>query len=279
MTGWMLLVAAMCNGVFTPFQTGCNARLAKSAGHPILAAITNTTVGTLSLLAIALVVIRPRLPGGSALSQAPWWAWCGGILGACYLANNTALAPSPRLRQPDRLPPLRRDPHRPRPRPLRPRRLRTPAGQPAQAARRRALGGGGGHRPKILTTPPSSRRPQPQTGEFLHPVDDRRLGWQVVRCELAPKKPAIPRVNRKISAASSRLGDRPAVAEDEEVGADLPRGESAIAWTRRADLGEDQGPTWRRSSPWSSSRRGGPGYPPPPRPSGGLPRDCGHRDK
>lgn len=89
---WIYAAMALCNGVFSPIQAGCNARAARAEGNPVLAAMTNTTISTLTLLTIALA-IRPGLPAASELLKAPWWAWCGGLMGSMFVLGNLFLAP------------------------------------------------------------------------------------------------------------------------------------------------------------------------------------------
>lgn len=86
----VLLVLVIAMGV--PVQAGVNASLAPFMGHPILAALTNTTVASLALIVVA-VLFRVPLPSLTALSFAPWWAWTGGFLGATFVISALTLAP------------------------------------------------------------------------------------------------------------------------------------------------------------------------------------------
>ncbi len=90
-TLFSILIALMV-GAGYPLQAGINASIAKFHGHPLLAALTNTTVASLVLL-VAVIVLRVPLPHVSGLVSAPWWAWTGGCLGAFFVLSSLVLAP------------------------------------------------------------------------------------------------------------------------------------------------------------------------------------------
>ena len=83
---------ALLVGAGYPVQAGVNATIAGAHGHPLLAALTNTTVASLVLLA-AILVLRVPAPQMMALAAAPWWAWTGGFLGAFFVLSSLVLAP------------------------------------------------------------------------------------------------------------------------------------------------------------------------------------------
>lgn len=88
---WTLLLLAALGGMAIALQTLVNARLQQSAGNPVLAAAISFAVGLVGLL-IAL----PMYTGSthaSTLTQAPWWAWIGGLLGAFYIVLTILLLP------------------------------------------------------------------------------------------------------------------------------------------------------------------------------------------
>lgn len=88
----LAILIALMVGAGYPLQAGINATIAQYHGHPLLAALTNTAVASLVLLA-AIVVLRVPLPYVSALSAPPWWAWTGGCLGAVFVLSSLVLAP------------------------------------------------------------------------------------------------------------------------------------------------------------------------------------------
>lgn len=88
----LLLVFAVVAGALLPTQAGINAQLAKSLGHPLLAASVSFTLGTLALL-LYTFVFHIQLPSLNRVMQAPWYFWIGGFLGVFYLTATIILAP------------------------------------------------------------------------------------------------------------------------------------------------------------------------------------------
>ena len=86
-----ILIALLVGSGF-PIQAGINATIATYHGHPLLAALTNTTVASLVLL-VVILVLRVPAPSLMALGTAPWWAWGGGFLGAFFVLSSLVLAP------------------------------------------------------------------------------------------------------------------------------------------------------------------------------------------
>lgn len=86
------ILIALLMGAGYPIQAGINATIAQHHGHPLLAALTNTTVASLVLVAVILVM-RVPMPSLMALSGAPWWAWGGGFLGAFFVLSSLVIAP------------------------------------------------------------------------------------------------------------------------------------------------------------------------------------------
>ena len=89
---WLLFIAALVAGAAIPVQAGINSQLTRWTGHAVMSTLISFSIGTLALLAHT-VAIRLPWPAVSTLSQAPWWAWAGGLLGAFFVAAATALAP------------------------------------------------------------------------------------------------------------------------------------------------------------------------------------------
>jgi transporter family-2 protein len=88
----LYLLLAVAAGGALPFQAGINARLALFVGGPIRASMISFAIGTLVLLAVALVATRGAVSTGR-LGQVPWWGWIGGAVGAGYVASAVAAAP------------------------------------------------------------------------------------------------------------------------------------------------------------------------------------------
>ncbi len=72
-------------GAGTVFQTAMNAQLRASLGHSLLGAAINFGVGLL-VLGLMIALMRVPLPAPQVLGTVPPWAWCGGILGASFVA-------------------------------------------------------------------------------------------------------------------------------------------------------------------------------------------------
>jgi transporter family-2 protein len=89
---WAYLLFAFAAGAVLPFQAGVNARLAEWLHSPLWAAFFSFLGGTLLLLALAAVSLRP-LPSLSRIGHAPWWVWIGGAFGAFYVAASIVAAP------------------------------------------------------------------------------------------------------------------------------------------------------------------------------------------
>lgn len=88
---WFSLVLAFSAGAVLPLQAGINSHLRTYAGSPLIAAFISFLVGTVLLFAMTLVLRLPW-PSLSALAQAPWWAWLGGLLGAILVFLAIVLA-------------------------------------------------------------------------------------------------------------------------------------------------------------------------------------------
>jgi len=89
---WYLM--ALIGGVLLTIQVGANSTLRQSLGGALAAAITSFVVG-LAGLALLQLIARQGWPGRDAWQHAPLWAWCGGLMGAYYVA--TAITVGPRL--------------------------------------------------------------------------------------------------------------------------------------------------------------------------------------
>jgi transporter family-2 protein len=81
---YALLAAAI--GASVVLQASINGGLRTLVGDPYRTALVSTTVSTLFLLVISAVLVGKPIPDGSVFSEAPWWMWVGGVLGAIYVA-------------------------------------------------------------------------------------------------------------------------------------------------------------------------------------------------
>jgi bacterial/archaeal transporter family-2 protein len=85
-------MAALVIGCGAPLQAGINASLARALGHPLLAAATNTIVATLAIL-LVMAIMRVQPPSLKAAIEAPWWVWCGGLIGGFAVFGALNFAP------------------------------------------------------------------------------------------------------------------------------------------------------------------------------------------
>jgi len=86
-----VLLAALV-GAFLPVQAGANGLLGRTMGDAMLATFWSLLTSTVAV-GVVLLVLRPSLPQMAPLAKLPAWAWCGGLLGAMYVATATVFAP------------------------------------------------------------------------------------------------------------------------------------------------------------------------------------------
>ncbi|MGI8911051.1 MAG: DMT family transporter [Rubrobacteraceae bacterium] len=90
---WLLLFPIpIAAGAALTTQFAVNAQLRTVVGGPVIAAAISFFVGTLALVAAALVVDR-HVPEISAVTASPWWSWIGGLLGAAFVLASIILTP------------------------------------------------------------------------------------------------------------------------------------------------------------------------------------------
>lgn len=77
------LIAALA-GMLNTLQSGANTTLSRTLEQPIAAALVVSAVNVVVYLAVGAVV-GLGWPGGQRIAAAPWWAWCGGLMGAVYV--------------------------------------------------------------------------------------------------------------------------------------------------------------------------------------------------
>ena len=87
----IFVLLAVGAGCLLPIQAGVNASLRVALNHPVLAAITNFSVGLSVLLGYAAVA-QIGLPAVSQLTAVPWWCWLGGCMGAVLVLSGVTLA-------------------------------------------------------------------------------------------------------------------------------------------------------------------------------------------
>lgn len=90
--GWTFL--ALLTGLLIPAQPAINAKLRTFVVNPLYSSLVNFCVGMLASLLLLLITVRLGQPGNlrGALA-APWWAWCGGIIGATVVIVSIVCIP------------------------------------------------------------------------------------------------------------------------------------------------------------------------------------------
>jgi transporter family-2 protein len=87
-TALLLLLFAIVAGAFLPLQAGVNAKLAEFVGGPVRASAISFTVGAICLMIVVALFYRS---GSHRASDAPWWAWIGGMLGAVFVTASVVV--------------------------------------------------------------------------------------------------------------------------------------------------------------------------------------------
>lgn len=82
--GWLLLV--FVSGLLVPVQSAMNSRMRHYVENPYYSSVINSVVGAIAIIIVAFAV-QSFLPEGSwrGAGQAPWWAWCGGMVGVFFI--------------------------------------------------------------------------------------------------------------------------------------------------------------------------------------------------
>jgi bacterial/archaeal transporter family-2 protein len=87
----LFIVMALALGAVLPMQAAINARLAKTAGSPVMAAFISFAVGTIALMFFLIIAGQFKL--GFISAHSPWWIWTGGLLGTFFVAGIVVLLP------------------------------------------------------------------------------------------------------------------------------------------------------------------------------------------
>ena len=85
------VMIALASGAALAIQVGMNNTLRARVGHPILAAWISFVIGT-TALTLYLLLARPAWPDRLRPSEAPWWMFGGGLVGAVYVASSATFA-------------------------------------------------------------------------------------------------------------------------------------------------------------------------------------------
>jgi transporter family-2 protein len=91
--GLLFTLVALVVGGMIALQAPINAEVATRLGHPISAATMSFVVGTIMLLALALLFARGSTNLGALQTMPLYMLLGGGLLGAIYVTVNLMLAP------------------------------------------------------------------------------------------------------------------------------------------------------------------------------------------
>lgn len=80
-------------GACIALQASANGNFRQRLGDNPLAAAYISILGTIVVATLAVLLLRPPVPGAAALRETPWWNWIGGPLGALIVLAGAALAP------------------------------------------------------------------------------------------------------------------------------------------------------------------------------------------
>ncbi|MBI1765394.1 MAG: DMT family transporter [Acidobacteria bacterium] len=90
--GWTAL--AVLGALLIPAQAAMNAKLRIFVYNPLYTAVVNHLVGFLVSLTVVGLTIRLNQPAHArGVFEAPWWALCGGVIGACFIVIATLSVP------------------------------------------------------------------------------------------------------------------------------------------------------------------------------------------
>ena len=91
-TGW--LAFTLLAGMLIPAQAAINSRMRTYVLSPFYSAMINFMVGFLALIIITLLLVwRGQRGDWAAAIEAPWWAWCGGLIGVTMVISGVLVVP------------------------------------------------------------------------------------------------------------------------------------------------------------------------------------------
>ncbi|MFZ4794138.1 MAG: DMT family transporter [Blastocatellia bacterium] len=91
--GW--LAFTLIAGMLIPAQAAINSKMRTYVVSPFYSAMINFMIGLTALIVITLLLGVLRLQAGEwrAAVQAPWWAWCGGLIGVIMVISGVLVVP------------------------------------------------------------------------------------------------------------------------------------------------------------------------------------------
>jgi len=89
----LLYLGALGAGISVAVQQVLNGGLRAALNSPAWAGFFSYLGGLLTMIAV-LVAFREQMPSWKLMSETPWWAWVGGILGGVFILLVILLLPS-----------------------------------------------------------------------------------------------------------------------------------------------------------------------------------------
>lgn len=90
------LIAALIVALIIPAQVAMNAKMQRYVLNPMYSSTINFSVGALAGLTVTALTLWLGQPGNwRGALQAPWWAWCGGLVGMVFVT--VAILAVPRI--------------------------------------------------------------------------------------------------------------------------------------------------------------------------------------
>jgi bacterial/archaeal transporter family-2 protein len=91
--GWLFL--SLLLAMLIPAQALMNAKMRTFVVNPMYSSIINFAVGAVLILTVTGAAIALGQGGNwRGASQAPWWAWCGGLIGASIVLLGILAVPN-----------------------------------------------------------------------------------------------------------------------------------------------------------------------------------------
>ncbi len=92
-TGWLWIALLM--GMLIPAQATMNAKMRTFVLNPMYSSLINFMVGGVLIVVATSVAIALGQQGNwRGVQQAPWWAWCGGLIGASMVVIGILAIPN-----------------------------------------------------------------------------------------------------------------------------------------------------------------------------------------
>ena len=92
-TGWLLM--ALLIGALIPAQALMNAKMRTFVLNPMYGSLVNFLVGGVVIVAAMFIATALGQQGNwRGVLHAPWWAWCGGFIGAGVVVIGILAVPS-----------------------------------------------------------------------------------------------------------------------------------------------------------------------------------------